>query len=119
MSYKRLAIVMCVTLGCFLNVGIGLGNDLDDGISTYKEDSISSYDNLGNPEKNVNFLKMDAKSRAKVRARGQGSESACGTEDQAGSGNMNSVVMGAGGTVKGDIYIIDESKGDKTIVVDD
>jgi hypothetical protein len=32
---------------------------------------------------------------------------------------MNSVVMGAGGTIRGDIYIIDESKGDKTVVVDE
>jgi hypothetical protein len=29
---------------------------------------------------------------------------------------MNSVVMGAGSNVRGDIYIIDESKGNKSIV---
>jgi len=38
-------------------------------------------------------------------------------EKATGDGNMNSVVMGAGSNVKGDIYIIDQSKGDKTQVV--
>ena len=31
---------------------------------------------------------------------------------------MNSVVMGPGSNIKGDIIIIDESKGPKTIVTD-
>ena len=104
-------------VGCLIVVSIGCatpcpGGDLDDGISRYTEDSINSYDDLGKPDKNVGFIKLNAKSRAKVRAKD-------GSSAQTGSGNMNSVVMGPGGTVKGDIYIIDESKGDKTIVVDE
>ena len=104
-------------VGCLIVTSIGCatqcpGGDLDDGISRYTEDSINSYDDLGKPEKNVGFIKLNAKSRAKVSAKDGGGA-------QTGSGNMNSVVMGPGGTVKGDIYIIDESKGDKTIVVDD
>lgn len=95
------------------------GSDLDDGISKYTDDSISKDDTLGNPEKNINFIKMDAKSKAKVRARkGDGFEDSESVSSYPGLGAMNSVILGAGGTIKGDIIIIDESKGDKTQVVE-
>lgn len=90
-------------------------SDLDDGISTYTDDGISKWDELGKKDRNVTFIKMDAKSKANVRAGGANAGVVTGTS---GAGNMNSVVLGAGGNVRGDIIIIDESRGDKTQVVE-
>ncbi len=89
-----------------------LANDLDDGISKHTDDAVSGYDELGSKDRNITFIKMNAKSQAKVKSKG-------GTVTGTSSGtNMNSVVMGAGSNIKGDIIIIDESKGDKTIISD-
>ncbi len=87
--------------------------DLDDGISTYTEDSIQKYDDLGKKDRNVTFIKMNARSKANSQSNAN-TKSGSSSE----SANMNSVVMGAGSTVKGDIIIIDDSKGDKTLVAD-
>ena len=101
----------------FFCIGASIAGDLDDGISKYTDDRITSYDDLGKSDRNINFMKLNAKSHAKVQEEGSDPEGQ--GSKQTGSGNMNSVVMGAGGTIRGDIYIIDESKGDKTIVVDE
>jgi len=100
-----------------IGVGVAVSGDLDDGMSI--DDSINSYDNLGNPEQNINFIKLNARSSAKQREKSveKGVKSADGSGGS-GGGAMNSVVMGAGSNVKGDIIIIDESKGDKTQVVE-
>ena len=87
-------------------------SDLDDGISSYTDDNISKWDELGKKDRNVTFIKMNAKSQAKVRSNGG---IVTGTS---GGANMNSVILGAGGTVRGDIIIIDDSSGDKTQVVE-
>lgn len=87
--------------------------DLDDGISTYTDDSIEQYDELGKKDRNVTFIKMNARSKANSQSNAN-TQAGSGS----GSGNMNSVVMGAGSKVKGDIIIIDDSKGDKTLIAD-
>ena len=117
MTHKWLTawLPLMVVLAVF--IGTSIADDLDDGISKHTDDSISSYDDLGKPDRNINFLKLNAKSHAEVQKEGSGSTDQ--GSKQTGSGNMNSVVMGAGGTIRGDIYIIDESKGDKTVVVDE
>lgn len=91
--------------------GVAQAGDLDDGISKYSDDSISANDNLGDPDRNVKFIIMKAKSQAAIRGK-QG-------PDGGGDVNMNSVVMGAGSNVKGDIYIIDQGKGGDTLVAGD
>jgi len=92
-------------------------NDLDDGISGYTDDSIKKWDNLGKKDRNVTFIKMNAKSKAMVQKKsGESLQDSGGSSS--GAANMNSVVMGAGSTVRGDIIIIDDSKGDKTLVAD-
>ena len=116
---KKIAVMVAagVVAGFLLTSGAATAGDLDDGISKYTEDSVSKYDELGKPDKNITFKKLDAKSRAKVREKaGIANGTASGTGS--GSGNMNSVVLGAGGVVKGDIIIIDESRGDKTQIVE-
>ena len=93
-----------------LAVSITFGDDLDDGISKYTDDGINKWDELGKSDKNIDFLKLNAKSKAMVRAR----SGVKNGDNSSGTGtNMNSVVMGAGSNVYGDIIIIDESKGDK------
>ena len=95
--------------------GVVLADDLDDGISKFTDDGVSKYDELGEKDRNISFIVQDAKSRANVRAQAGQEQGMAGTS---GGGNMNSVIMGPGGNVRGDIIIIDQSKGDKTQVVE-
>ncbi|MCD6527461.1 MAG: hypothetical protein J7K75_10770 [Desulfuromonas sp.] len=90
-----------------------VAGDLDDGISKFTDDSISKWDDLGKKERNVNYIKLNARSQADVRSNGSGA-----VQGGSGGGNMNSVVLGAGGTIRGDVIIIDDSRGDKTQVVE-
>ncbi|MBI9083806.1 MAG: hypothetical protein JEZ11_09425 [Desulfobacterales bacterium] len=113
MQRKSIVTVISLLAAFTLGLGVSFGGDLDDGISKANEDGISSYDSMGSADKNVNFIKRNAKSRAKVRAKLDPNSTLTG---QTGGGNMNSVVMGAGSNVRGDIYIIDDSKGSKSIV---
>ena len=83
--------------------------DLDDGISKFTEDNIEKEDELGKPDQNIKFIVMNAKSKAST-IKGNKDD----VSGKTGGSNMNSVVMGAGSKVKGDIYIIDQSKGPKT-----
>lgn len=111
--FKKICIICFFIIPLVLAVE-SIGGDLDDGISEYTDDSVSKYDELGQADKNITFMKMNAKSRAEVKKKS-------GVEGQSGSTsgtNMNSVVMGAGSNVKGDIIIIDESKGDKFQIVE-
>ncbi len=114
---KRLSLItfFLATSICIGIPGIGFGGDLDDGISKFTDDNISGWDELGKGDKNVNFIILDAKSRAAVRAKNGTSQDGSGTNKSA---SMNSVIMGPGSNIKGDIIIIDQSKGDKTQVVD-
>jgi hypothetical protein len=113
MQRKSIKIVIGLLMVFTMGMGLSFGGDLNDGISKYNEDGISSYDDMGSADKNINFIKQNAKSRAKVRAKLDPNSALTG---QTGGGNMNSVVMGAGSNVRGDIYIIDNSKGSKSIV---
>lgn len=94
--------------------------DLDDKIGKYTDDDIQSDHEMGEISPNIKFKKLDAKSKAKVRQKkgDQGKDSSSSSKSGSASGNMNSVVLGPGGSVKGDIIIIDESRGPKTQIVD-
>lgn len=87
----------------------GTSADLDDGISKFTDDGIEKYDEMGKPDQNIKFIVMNAKSKAST-IKGNKDD----VSGKTGGSNMNSVVMGAGSKVKGDIYIIDQSKGPKT-----
>jgi len=56
---------------------------------------------------------LKAKSKASL---GNDPGKKTGGSSSSGDANMNSVVMGAGSNVRGDIIIIDQSKGSKTNV---
>lgn len=94
-------------------------DDLDDGISSHTDDGIKKWDQLGQKDRNITFIKMNARSKAMVMKKsGEGLVGSNASGSGSGAANMNSVVMGAGSTVRGDIIIIDDSKGDKTLVAD-
>ncbi|HHD64240.1 MAG TPA: hypothetical protein ENK96_07760 [Desulfobulbaceae bacterium] len=85
-------------------------DDLDDGIAI--DDSLIEYDQIGDSiEPNYSYIALRAQSNVAAR-------SDAGTDDLVtGEGSvLNSVILEAGATVQGDIYIIDQSRGDKTII---
>jgi len=109
-------VYVCLMLLLLLSVVTsGFCSDLDDGISKFTDDNITKWDDLGKKDVNVKFIKLNARSQADVRSkRGKNVDTGAGN----GGANMNSVVLGAGTNVRGDIIIIDESRGDKTQVVE-
>lgn len=114
---KRRFLTVIIAISVVLAGKCVTASDLDDGISQPLEDSIARDDELGQKDRNVTFIKLKAKSDADVRSKSETTTSdAQGTTS--GVGNMNSVVLGPGGSVRGDIIIIDQSRGNKSQVVD-
>jgi len=85
--------------------------DIDDGISSYLDDPIANYDTLGSVEPNVEYIILNAKSRSTLSP----GEDVVAGEDS--TGNINSVVVGTGSIVYGDIIVIDNSLGDKVLTI--
>lgn len=113
---KNIPVIVLMSFICFIATGGGdmaRGSDLDDGISKFTDEGIEKDDEMGKSDLNIKFIVMNAKSKAMVK---KGDKDKVGSND--GSANMNSVVLGAGSNVRGDIYIIDQSKGPKTNVSD-
>lgn len=81
--------------------------DLDDGMGKFTDEAISKDDEAFQGQKNTAFIKMKARAAAGVSGK---------ADAASGGANINSVILGAGSNVKGDIIIIDQSKGDKTIL---
>lgn len=107
--------IIVVALAALFSLAIisnpAMSGDLDDGISKYKDDGISKYDDMGKADQNVKFIVMNAKSKAAMLK----GDSDTKAEDNANA-TINSVILGAGSKIKGDIIIIDQSTGDKTNV---
>ncbi|MCI5138054.1 MAG: hypothetical protein D3922_06480 [Candidatus Electrothrix sp. AR1] len=119
-----------------------LALDLDDGIKI--DDSIDVYHELGEFQRNINFMTMKSTSRssretarfAKIEASETESVSAANNsgsrkvqgsidelfalyEDGNSSSNtaaVNSIIVGAGSNIRGDIIIIDNSSGNHTAI---
>ena len=110
---KTKQVFFLMSLFSFIAMGgvdLAQGSDLDDGISKFTDDGIEKDDEMGKADLNIKFIVMDAKAKAMTMK---------GDKDKVGStggANMNSVVMGAGSNIKGNVYIIDQSKGPKTNV---
>jgi len=97
-----------ITLLLFFSMQNSLrADDFDDGISKSTDDAISADDELGKASKNIKFIIEKSKSQAKVAEKGSGSGK---SKTKTGDSNENSVVMGAGSNVHGDIIIIDQGK---------
>lgn len=113
---KTIPVIVLMSFICFIatsGMDMARGSDLDDGISKFTDEGIEKDDEIGKADLNIKFIVMNAKSKAMVK---KGDKDKVGSND--GSANMNSVVLGAGSNVRGDIYIIDQSKGPKTNVSD-
>ena len=113
---KAIRVLFLVSFFSFIAVSwpdMAQASDLDDGISKFTDDGIEKDDEMGKPDVNIKFIVMNAKAKAMTK---KGDKDKVGSDS--GSSNMNSVVLGAGSKVKGDIYIIDQSKGPKTNISD-
>jgi hypothetical protein len=106
---KRLFTVLLSGLVLILGQGYAMASDLDDGITKYTDDAIAADDELGKPGKNIKFIIEKSKSQAKVSENNSGKGNTK-TGSNSGDNNRNSVVMGAGSNIRGDIIIIDNSK---------
>lgn len=99
-----------VTLLLFFSFQSDLrADDFDDGISKSTDDAIAADDELGKASKNIKFIIEKSKSQAKVTEKSSGKGNTK-TGKTSGDSNENSVVMGAGSNVRGDIIIIDQGK---------
>lgn len=91
-----------------LAIGIGrpcLAMDQDDGIAI--DDDSQQYEDISTSRKNFSYLTQRARSKA-----------AAGSDDVvlSDAGMLNSVILESGAQIKGDVVIIDESSGDKTVL---
>ena len=85
-----------------------LADDFDDGIEV--DDNMKQYQEIGNhPDLNFAYLSQRARSRAAA---------GIGDAGNAKNGALNSVILEPGAQINGDIIIIDQSKGDKTIITE-
>ena len=101
--FATLALVLALVV---LAAAPGCTNDLDDGIPV--DDNLMHYTEIGNrADLNFNYLAQRARSKATA-----GVDGAIVARD----GVLNSVIVEAGAQLNGDIIIIDDSKGDKTII---
>lgn len=89
------------------------GDDLEDDISKYTDESISSEEELGKSDTNVNFVVQEALAKSKKRNKDKDSKdpkakdskgSKSGGNSQGGDKNDNSIVFGAGSQVRGPVY---------------
>ena len=87
-----------------------MGDDLDDGIPI--DDSIDKYDQIGD-HVDTNFSYLSLRARSEAAARVDDTDTIVRKSDDS---LLNSVILKPGATVQGDIIIIDQSRGDKTIV---
>jgi hypothetical protein len=91
--------------GTFCCAVPSLADDLNDGIEA--DDSVQQYSELGSSSRNFSYLAQRARSKAR---------SGSGDVVLSGSGALNSVILDSGAQINGDIIIIDDSKGDKTVI---
>jgi len=106
---QRLIVILIALMLLFASQKNLRADDFDDGISKSTDDGIATDDELGKASKNIKFIIETAKSQAKIAQKSSG-KSNSKTGKTTGDNNQNSVVMGAGSNVHGDIYIIDEGK---------
>lgn len=108
MGAWKIELVACLACLACLAWRPCLADDLDDGIEV--DDNIKQYNEIGDhPDLNFAYLSQRARSRAATGV---------GEARIAKSGTLNSVILEPGAQLNGDIIIIDQSKGDKTIITE-
>ena len=89
---KLLMILSAIILTVGVTSVVALAGDLDDGISTYKDESIDDDGELGDADININFIVLDAISSAKMNQ----DDDNVNISDASGDSNKNSVVCEVG-----------------------
>lgn len=89
---KILNISMAVIFSLCLTGVVAVAGDLDDGISTYQDESIDEDSRLGDADVNINFIVLDAISSAKMNQ----DDDNVNINDGSGDSNQNSVVCEVG-----------------------
>ncbi|UCH80855.1 MAG: hypothetical protein JSW20_14135 [Nitrospiraceae bacterium] len=89
---KLLMILSAIILTVEVTSVVALAGDLDDGISTYKDESIEDDGELGDADININFIVLDAISSAKMKK----DDKNININDGSGDSNKNSVVCEVG-----------------------
>lgn len=79
--------------------------DQDDGIAI--DDNTQGYEDISSSNKNFSYLTQRARSKA---------ASGSGDVVLSDAGALNSVILESGAQINGDVVIIDESSGDKTVL---
>ena len=100
-----ISLLLVALLSGIWTVGSARADDLDDGIKI--DDAVASYEDLGTSSKNFSYLAQRARSKA---------ASGSGDVILSDGGALNSVIMDSGAVINGDIIIMDDSKGDKTVI---
>ncbi len=98
---KLLGMGLCVGLMIFMG-GLSeptLAGELDDGISTYRDDPIKNDDQALKPDTNLNFIIQDAIAASKS---GRNDKDSKNFNDGSGENNQNSIIVGPG-TQTGDV----------------
>ena len=108
MKPKLLILLVVAAAVGLIGFGSGLAGDMDDGISKFTDGSIAKDDELGERDPNLSYIMMKAAGKTSK-------DDVVGTD---GSASMNSAIIGPGSNIRGDIIIIDKSRGDKTQVVE-
>lgn len=98
-------LMFLVVCACLSPIAPCWADDQDDGIQI--DDTVQSYDQISKSNKNYSYLTQRARSKA-----ASGSSDVVSSKD----GLLNSVILESGAKINGDIIIIDDSKGDKTII---
>jgi hypothetical protein len=99
------SLMFLLFLICVVSVVPCRANDQEDGIEI--DSSVESYDQISKSNRNFSYLTQRARSKAAL-----GDSGVVTSKD----GLLNSVVLESGAKINGDIIIIDDSKGDKTII---
>ncbi len=105
--------LLIVTSILFIAVNSCFALDIDDSISA--DDDIDEYHEMGKMQKNISYVVLNAISKAYTSA----SDDDVIVDDTYGTSknlSVNSVIVGAGSNVRGDIIIIDQSQGDKAAI---
>ncbi|MCP5004757.1 MAG: hypothetical protein GY941_12580 [Planctomycetes bacterium] len=100
-----IVIACCLLVVPLVIVGTCPGADLDDGISKYTDDGIGKADEVGKLDINISFIIMDALQKQKSKQKKDDDDDGGGQQatSQGGDYYENSIVIGPGATVNGDI----------------
>lgn len=98
-------LLLSLALTGLVGVEFSSAQDQDDGIAI--DDNTQGYDDISSSSKNFSYLTQRARSKA---------ASGSGDVVLSDAGALNSVILESGAQINGDVVIIDDSSGDKTVL---